>query len=112
MIKGLDHVDPLLGVQGEHLAQEMDGLMSGAGWQCVQVGDGGWLRPSGQDVPFGGLAGELHVVDRRGAEQVSNELQLLDGWLGLKENSPAQKLAENAAHWPHVHGGGVVLGAH
>lgn len=112
MVEGVDHADPLVGVQGEHLAQEVDGLVGHAGGQGVQVGDRGRLGASREDVSFGGLAGELHVVDAGGAKEIGDEFQLLDGALGLEQNASAQKLAKDAAHAPHVDGRGVVFGAH
>ena len=39
MVESLPHADPLLGVEGEHLAQEVDGLVGGGGPEGVEGGD-------------------------------------------------------------------------
>ena len=84
VVQGLAHADPLLGVEGEHLAQKVDGLVGGGGPEGVECGHGGRLAAPGQHVPLGRLAGVLHVGEAGGAQQVGDQLQLLDGGRGLK----------------------------
>jgi len=112
MIEGLHHVDSLLWVQGEHLAQEVDGLVCSAGRERVQASDGGGLEASRDDMTLGGLAGELHFIDRWSSKEISDELKLLNWALGLEEYPAAEQLAKDAAHTPHVDSGGVMFGAH
>ena len=38
MVESLSHTDPLLGVEGQHLAQEVDGLVCSGGPECVEGG--------------------------------------------------------------------------
>ena len=90
VIEGLRHVDAFLGIQGKHLAQEMHGLVSHGGRERVQVLDAGLLWSPGGDVALGGLARKLHVVRRGRSKEISDELELLDGRLGLEQDSPAQ----------------------
>ena len=84
MVQSLANTDPLLGVQGEHLAQKVDGLVGSGGSQRVEGGHGRRLAASGQHVTLGGLAGVLHVGQRGRPQQVRDQLQLLDGRRGLK----------------------------
>ena len=84
MGQSLAHTDPLLGVEAEHLAQQVDGLVGGGGPEGVQGGHGGRLAASGEHVALGGLAGVLHVGEGGCAQQVRDQLQLLDRGRGLK----------------------------
>ena len=91
--QGLAHTDPLLWVEGEHLAQQVDGLVGGGGPEGVERGHGGRLAAPGQHVALGGLAGVLHVGEGGRAQQVSDQLQLLDGGRGLKHEQRISKLS-------------------
>ena len=81
----LAHADPLLRVEAEHLAQQVDGLVSGGTAECVEGGDGGWLAAPGEHVALGSLTGVLHVREGGRAQQVRDQLQLLDWGRGLKQ---------------------------
>ena len=61
--------------------------MRGRGSECVQRAEVVGLGRTPEHVPPRGVAGELHV--RRGgcAQQVGDELELLDGTRGLQEDS-------------------------
>jgi len=112
MVERLHHSDPLLRIERQHLAEEVDRLVSGGLAEGVQGGDGGRLLAPREHVSLGGLAGELHVGERGGAQEVGDKLELLDGGLSLEEDAAAQQFAEDAADAPHVHSRRVVLGAH
>lgn len=112
VVERLCYRDPLVGVQGQHLAEQVHRLVCARGRERVERADGGLLGRAGGHVPLGGLAGVAHVGGVGRAQEVGDHLQLLDGTLGLEEDSPTQQLAENAADRPQVDGVGVVLGAH
>ena len=59
--------------------------MGSRGSQRVEGGHGRRLAASGQHVTLGGLAGVLHVGQRGRPQQVRDQLQLLDGRRGLKQ---------------------------
>ena len=86
VVQRLAHADPLLGVQGQHLAQQVDGLVRGRGAEGVERRDGGRLAAPRQHVSLGGLAGVLHVGEGGCAQQVRDQLQLLDRGGGLQHN--------------------------
>lgn len=69
------------------------------------------LRPP-QHVRSGALARVLHVLQRRRAQQLGDQLQLLHRALRLEQDAPAEQFAENAAHRPHIDGGRIVARAH
>ena len=84
MVQSLPHTDPLLRVQGQHLAQQVDGLVGGGGTQGVEGGDGGRFAAPGEHVSLGCLTGVLHVRQGGRPQQVRDELQLLYRRRGLK----------------------------
>ena len=84
MVQRLPHTDPLLGVEGQHLAQQVDGFVGGGGPQGVEGRHGGRFAAPGEHVSLGGLAGVLHVGQGGRPQQVGDQLQLLDGRGGLK----------------------------
>ena len=84
MVESLPHTDPLLGVQCQHLAQQVDGLVCGGGPEGVEGGDGGRFAAPGQHVSLGRLTGVLHVGQGGRPQQVGDQLQLLDRRGGLK----------------------------
>ena len=84
MVQGLANTDPLLRVEGQHLAEEVDGLVCGGGPQGVEGGDGGRFAAPGQHVSLGRLTGVLHVGQGGRPQQVGDQLQLLDRRGGLK----------------------------
>ena len=84
VVECLKHTNPLLRVQGEHLAQQVDGLMGGGGSEGVEGRHAGRLASLGQHVSLGGLAGVPHVREGGGAQQVGDQVQLLDWRGGLK----------------------------
>ena len=84
MVQSLPHTDPLLRVEGQHLAQEVDGLVGGGGPEGVEGGHGGRFAAPGQHVSLGCLAGVLHVGQGGRPQQVGDQLQLLDRRRGLK----------------------------
>ena len=84
MVQGLAHTDPLLRVEGQHLAQQVDGLVGGGGPEGVEGGDGGRFAAPGQHVSLGRLTGVLHVGQGGRPQQVGDQLQLLDRRGGLK----------------------------
>ena len=112
VIESLCNSNSLVRVQSQHLAEQVDRLVSNGRWKCVE----GWqwwrLLTSGQHVAFGSLASELHVWQWRRAEEICDQLQLLNWRLRLEENSSTEKLSKNAANAPHVHGSCVMLGSH
>ena len=85
MVEGLAHTDSLLWVQGQHLAEQVDSFMGGTSSQGVECGHGGRFAASGQHVSLGSFAGVLHVGQGGGAQQVGDQLQLLDGGGGLQQ---------------------------
>ena len=93
MCQCLAYTDPLLRVQGEHLTQQVDGLVGGGGPESVQGGHCRRLTAPGEHVALGGLAGVLHVGEAGRAQQVSDQLQLLDGGRGLKHEDSISKLS-------------------
>ena len=86
VVESLQHPDSLLRVEGEHLAEQVDGLVGGAGAQRVERGDAGGLAALGQHVPLGRLAGVPHVGEGGGAQQVGDQVQLLDWGRGLQHD--------------------------
>ena len=86
VVESLQHPDSLLRVEGEHLAEQVDGLVGGAGAQRVERGDAGGLAALGQHVPLGRLAGVPHVGEGGGAQQVCDQVQLLDWGRGLQHD--------------------------
>lgn len=99
-------------VEDEHLAQKMHGVVRRVRAERVQRRHGRRLRGPAQHVRAGALARVPHVLQRRGAQQLGDQLQLLDGALRLEEDAPAEQLAEYAAHGPDVHRRRVVARAH
>ena len=86
VVERLQHPDSLLGVEGEHLAEQVDGLVGGAGAQRVERGDAGGLAALGQHVALRRLAGVPHVGEGGGAQQVGDQVQLLDWGRGLQHD--------------------------
>jgi hypothetical protein len=84
VVEGLNDVNPLLRVEREHLAQEVDGLVSGAWRQRVQTGDRGRLEAPTEDVSFSSVASELHFVHGGRAQEISDKFKLLNRTLRLK----------------------------
>ena len=84
MVESLPHTDSLLRVQGQHLAQQVDGLVGGGGPEGVQGSDGGRFASPGEHVSLGCLAGVLHVGQGGRPQQVGDQLQLLYRRRGLK----------------------------
>ena len=94
VVQRLAHADPLLGVQGQHLAQQVDGLVRGRGAEGVERRDGGRLAAPRQHVSLGGLAGVLHVGEGGCAQQVRDQLQLLDRGGGLQHKQVRSRFRE------------------
>ncbi len=82
----LVHADPLVRVQRQHLAHEVDGLVCGPLAQAVQRRDVGVLGALGQHVLLGAVAGVLEVLQGRCTQQVGDQVQLTDRAGGLKKN--------------------------
>jgi hypothetical protein len=83
MIQRLRHRDPLVRVQRQHLAQQVDGLVGGGGADGVEGSDAGRLHAAAQHVALGRVARVLQVGERGRPQQVSDQVQLLDGGGGL-----------------------------
>ena len=86
--------------------------MRGLGGQLVEGGDGAALEGPLLHVQLGAVAGILHLVRRRCAKQVRDQLQLRQWRRGLEQDAPRQQFGEDAADGPHVDGVGVVAAAH
>ena len=86
VVERLEHPDSLLGVEGEHLAEQVDGLVGGTGAKGVQGGDAGRFASLGEHVALGRLAGVPHVGQGGGAQQVRDQVQLLDRGGGLQQD--------------------------
>ena len=83
MVQRLRHRDPLVRVQGEHLAEQVHRLVGGRGADGVEGGNAGRLHAAAQHVSLGRVAGVLEVGERGRAQQVRDQIQLLDGGGGL-----------------------------
>ena len=59
--------------------------MRGRGAQCVERAEVVGLGRTAEHVAPRGVAGELHVGGGGSAQQVGDELELLDGTRGLEE---------------------------
>ena len=97
VVERLEHPDSLLGVEGEHLAEQVDGLVGGTGAKGVQCGDAGRFASLGEHVALGSLAGVPHVGEGGGAQQVRDQVQLLDGGRGLQQD--IVKLGGKGQNW-------------
>lgn len=104
--------DPLGRVEDQHAAQQVNGLVGGAVRQHVEHRQRRRLVGPPQDVGPGPFTGRGQRGQRRRPQQVRDQVQLLDGALGLEQDPPAQQLGEDAAHRPDVDGRPVVPAAH
>ena len=67
-----------------YLTEEVNGLVRGRRAERVECAQVVGLGSALQHVPPRSVAGELHVGGRGRAQQVSDELELLDGTRGLQ----------------------------
>ena len=86
VVERLQHPDSLLGVKGEHLAEQVDGLVGGTGAKGVEGGHTGRFSSLGEHVALGSLAGVPHVGEGGRAQQVRDQVQLLDRGGGLQQD--------------------------
>ena len=87
VVQRFRHAHPLVRVHGQHLGHQVDGLVGGPLPHRVQHRDGRWLHALGEHVPLSGVAGVLEVGQGRCAQQVSDQLQLLDRTRRLKRKT-------------------------
>jgi len=100
---------PLIGVEVEHLAQEVEADGVGVGVEALETLLGAFGQ--GLDVLDGGLVADVgHVLRGGGAEHGDDALDLVEVVLAGEERGAAEQLGEDAAHGPDVHGLGVLGG--
>ena len=85
MVQRLRHRDPLVRIQSEHLTQQVDGLVGGWGAYGVEGGNAGRFDAAAEHVTLGRVAGVLEVGEGGRAQQVSDQVQLLDRRRGLQQ---------------------------
>ena len=137
VVERLRHGHALVRVQLKQAQQEVHGVVGGAGAEGVEGGGRRRLGAAAQHVALGRVARVAHVGQAGSAQQVGDQLQLLDRTLSLqerkreggiqarsafrlitlyptclKEYPPAQEFAEDAPDRPDVHRVGVMPRAH
>lgn len=99
-------------VKDEHLSEKVDGLMRRLRRECIECSDGGSFEGSLLHVQLGSFARVLHVLWRRCAQQISDQLQLSQGRESLEEDAAGEEFGKDASHGPNVNGVRVMTTAH
>ena len=108
MLQRLLHRDALARVEHQHALNQVDGQRVRLGVEAREGHAGGVGQ--GADVAARLLAGdEVQVVLVGRADEVDDELELVDVVLAGEQRLAAQQLREDAAHGPHVDGEGVLV---
>lgn len=74
--ESVDHANPLVGVEHEHLAEQVHRLVSRLRGERVKGGEGRRFGRAPEHVLPGRLASARHVFHARSAKQVGDQLQL------------------------------------
>lgn len=99
----LDDGDALLGVEGEELLEEVDGVGVGEGEDLAEVLAVLLVLGEVPDELLALLGDVLHVLQVRDPQVLADQLDLVLGVRPRQERLPLQHLRENAPHAPHVH---------
>ena len=80
--------------------------------QSIESRDRSPLKGPPHDVSFCSFARILHVFRGRSPKEISDEFQLHDWCLSLKQDPSAQEFGKNASHRPNINRRGVMFGSH
>ena len=101
VLQGLRHRDPLVGVEGQHLLQQVEGLGVGLGVDSCE----GDLWSEGER---GEVAARLVIEDGcevllcGGAQHAHDVVELVQVVLAGEDGAVGEHLRQDAAHGPHV----------